>query len=100
MKKITVQGENPSRFSRKVERALKLGPLGKLTRFSFENDQFVITFSQLGNSHLYYRVRPSEDGFHAELEREEVSLLHKAFRREVEEELKRIITRYGGIIEA
>lgn len=98
MKKILVNGDTPEKFSRKVQKALHLGPLGKITKFTLEKDQFVVAFSQLGTSKIYYQIEPHEEGFTASLTKEDVSMMHGMFRKDVEKELTKIMQRFGAEI--
>ncbi len=96
MKKIRVSGDTPEKFSRKVQKALHLGPLGKITEFKLKDDQFVVAFSQFGTSRIFYQIESSEQGFTASLVKEDVSMMHGMFRKDVEKELTKIMQRFGA----
>lgn len=99
MNKISVSNEKPENFARKVQRALKKGPLGKVCEFFFNENQFCIIFNQMGTSKIFFEIERREEGFVAHKKQEEILLLHQFFRSEVEKELKKIILHFGGVVE-
>lgn len=98
MKGFSVTGETPDKFMHKIERALAKGELGKFAKMSLNLPEAKIAFEKMGVTEFTYNIVADGDTFTASKVNEKVAFTHVLFRSQVEQELERIIHRFGGTI--
>ncbi len=98
MKGFSVSGETPDKFMRKIERALAKGELGKFAKMSLKLPEARIAFEKMGVTEFTYNIVGEGDTFTASKVNEKIAFTHALFRSQVEQELERIIHRFGGSI--
>lgn len=99
MKKFTIREITPEHFGKKVRRALKKGPLGEVVKFEVRGQEIEVIFNKLGQSKIVYNLATTGDGFEATHKSENIIFTHTMFRREVEKNLRHIMSRLGARVE-
>ncbi len=96
MHSFEVDNSTPQEFVVVVNRSLEDNGLSEHVRASVDGDDIVARINWLGSTELRYRTQPSGSGFQAELQRQQVALLHGAFQSRFEERFEEILSKVGA----
>ena len=94
--KIEIETQDFDRFVKKANRLLRTTEVGRLATIRRDKDKLVLTFSGLSESRIQYLCEINETGLTASLLSEEVALLHKTMRSQVEPVLIRVMEALGA----
>jgi hypothetical protein len=86
----------PADFVGRVTRTLAERGLDEFVSLRVDGSELVARFRWMGTTELRYRMRPTAQGFKADLIDERVSPLHTAFRSRFEEKFDQVLEAVGA----
>lgn len=98
MHSFEVTEKTPRDFVAGVSRSLEDHGLDDYVSVAFDGGDIVVRIQWMGTSELRFRTRPTDDGFRADLQRQQVAALHGAFQQSFEDRFEKVLTMVGATL--
>ena len=96
MHSFEVTEKTPEDFVAGVNRSLEEHGLASYVSVVVDGEDIVARIQWMGTTELRFRTRPNDEGFRADLQRQQVAPLHGAFQQSFEERFENVLAKVGA----